>query len=361
MVFHGQKKPVFEMKVGILTFHHGVNYGMFFQALGMVKAIQSLGHQAEIINYVSPDHLEKSKLKPFAYRRPLMLWHDWRWHKVMEQALARLPMSPLVHNPASVDWNGYDALVCGSDIIWCFDPDSWGCEPCYFGKLPVEYRGRLIAHAPSIGYMDPNAGVPEWMRESLGLFHTISVRDEKTQHFVRNVTGRTPPLVCDPTWLPVDFDDGETTRPRTERPYLLVYSYRLLGDKLEAVKRFAREQGLLTAAVGYYQPGLDVNWHGVGPFEWRNLIRSSQCFVTGTFHGSLFAIREHVQFCTLANRGIDSKVSTPLQVTGLKERVVDLSESLARVLQAPLDFDPVEQAWRNFGLDSLRRLKEAFE
>lgn len=40
------------MRVGILTLHHVPNVGALLQCRSLVKAVRSLGHVVEVINYV---------------------------------------------------------------------------------------------------------------------------------------------------------------------------------------------------------------------------------------------------------------------------------------------------------------------
>ena len=39
------------MKIGILTFHHGTNYGGTLQAFATQKTIEALGHADVIVDY----------------------------------------------------------------------------------------------------------------------------------------------------------------------------------------------------------------------------------------------------------------------------------------------------------------------
>ncbi|MBW2166434.1 MAG: polysaccharide pyruvyl transferase family protein, partial [Deltaproteobacteria bacterium] len=44
------------MKIGILTFHDGINHGGFFQAYSTFSLLRSWGHDVEIINYKNSTH-----------------------------------------------------------------------------------------------------------------------------------------------------------------------------------------------------------------------------------------------------------------------------------------------------------------
>ena len=44
------------MKIGILTFHEVFNPGAFLQALATQRLVESLGHEAKIIDYTPAAH-----------------------------------------------------------------------------------------------------------------------------------------------------------------------------------------------------------------------------------------------------------------------------------------------------------------
>ena len=55
------------MKVGIMTMHRIVNYGSFLQAFGLMKIIESLGHQASFVDYSIDKPIFKSKTDKVVY------------------------------------------------------------------------------------------------------------------------------------------------------------------------------------------------------------------------------------------------------------------------------------------------------
>ena len=54
------------MKLGILTFHHSLNYGAMLQAKCLSNYLESLGHEVEFVDY-NPPHVEKGA--SFSFRR----------------------------------------------------------------------------------------------------------------------------------------------------------------------------------------------------------------------------------------------------------------------------------------------------
>lgn len=348
------------MRVGILTFHLGANYGAYLQAWCLTQAVRELGHDASLINYKNKVLLDSNSLKPWVYRRPFRLLHDFRKYRAFHKAHVHMRLEPFTSDPARVDWNAYDAIVVGSDIVWNCELPYMGQDRSYFGQFQVAYRGRLIAYAPSIGPMNPSYAAPSWVAEGLKKFHSIAVRDANTQQFVENQIGSRPPLVVDPTWLATQTETAQLSyKPRTSREILLVYSFPLKGRMVDEIKSFARKHNLLTVGVGYWQNWCDRNWPDVDPFEWVQLFRQAKYIVSGTFHGTLYAIREQRPFCLLANEGSDNKVSTALAITGLKNRHTSDPAAIERILLQPTDYDAVKTKLEEQRRQSLLQLKQA--
>ena len=59
------------MKIGIITFHKDPNHGAFLQAFATMKVVESLGHDARIINYENKFYKLKNILGILKYRRPV--------------------------------------------------------------------------------------------------------------------------------------------------------------------------------------------------------------------------------------------------------------------------------------------------
>jgi len=348
------------MNVGILTFHKVPNYGAYLQAYCLVEAIRSLGHHVEIINYVNGSHEALVALKPWVYRRPMRLWHDFRKYRAVHRATARMPLSPFTRDPQRVNWNAYDAIVVGSDIVWNMENARLGQDPSYFGQFPTSFQGRLVAYAPSIGAMPPERELPSWVKGGLEQFHAIMVRDENTRRFVQLHTGKNPEIVADPTWLPPGEGIlGGAEQDRSRQAFLLVYALPLESQAADSICAFAREQRLTTVGVGYWQRWCDENWGNVDPFEWVTLFRQAAHAVVGTFHGTLYSIREKTSFCTLSHPLVDSRVVTPLALVGLESRRTNDMTAIGAVLSASIDHAAVEGKRSEYARRSLELLRAA--
>lgn len=269
-------------------------------------------------------------------------------------------MSQFTTDPNKVPWNSYDAIVIGSDIVWNYQDWRLGHDPVYFGVFPVDYRGRLIAYAPSIGGMNWNAQVPAWVSDGLRRFHAIGVRDANTRQFVQQHTGHAPLIVADPTWLTdAELSCNPSLLDKKTHEFLLVYCFHREERITSAIRAFATCHRLRTVAVGYWQNWCDENWANLDPFQWANTFHQARYVVTGTLHGTLYSIKQRAQFCVLSHPAIDTKVATPLATVGLAERIVSNPAAIADVLLKRIDYTGVDHKRIAYGRESLEFLKQA--
>lgn len=335
-------------KVGILTFHCGANYGGFLQAWNLREAVRTLGHEAEIINYKNPRHELDERFRWRLTKRVRRIYLKSCKAKVFKEACREFaPGSPQLRHEG-IDWGGYDAIVVGSDIVWDYASEHFGRDGAYFGVVPGGEKVRWVSYAPSCGKADPAGTLPEEKADGLRRFAHISVRDRGTQQLVRNVTGEEAPIMADPTWLPdpagtVSFEDTE--------PVLAVYSYRKFTRRhAEQIRVFARKHGLEVVAYGFYHDWVDRTEMKLLPHDWERAIGRARCLVTGTFHGTLYAIRLGKVFCTIGHEWIRNKVAYPLELVGLEGRMVSDEGEIGEVLAAQFNEFPGDVFSRVTGL-----------
>ena len=123
------------MKIAIVTFHASFNYGSMLQAWALQTYLQSLGHNAIIVNYRSKVQRETYH-KPIDFHnianslssckrlltfpesiRPLLR----KWHLFDDFLCQELHLTAEYHSLCDIrrqDWSSFDLLICGSDQIW---------------------------------------------------------------------------------------------------------------------------------------------------------------------------------------------------------------------------------------------------
>lgn len=319
------------MKVGILTFHRGPNYGGFLQAWCLRKALRDLGLDANLINYKNPRHFAQERFHLGFHRHVIRQYWQWARKRAFSRAYGELAEGPPALDPGLIPWRQYDVVVVGSDVVWDYQSVHYGQDATYFGCVPDARECRWVSYAPSCGAADPDGSLPEDKKEGLRKFDAISVRDEGTRRLVRNATGLDARLVVDPTWL----DEEESPVPETVAdPVMAVYAYQRVPPGMHRrLLAFARRHGLNVIAYGYGHPWADRSICNLSPFDWLDALRRATCIVSGSFHGVLYSVRLEKPFVTLDNDWIRNKVSQPLKMLDLENRLVRSEDDVEAILE----------------------------
>ena len=156
-----------KLKCGIVTFHSSHNYGSVLQAYAMVKVMQRLGLDAELIDFRHPrttDMYEWRLWSPYKNwkwnLRELVLRGLFGFGKKREQVFSDFIENVLVKSKRVKDKNDipdiYDVLICGSDQIW--NPKASGeNDPIYyldFGTTTCKFS--YAASSGSVRFGDSN-------------------------------------------------------------------------------------------------------------------------------------------------------------------------------------------------------------
>jgi hypothetical protein len=329
------------MKVGILTFHAGMNHGAYLQAWSSCEFLRQAGVDAAVIDYQNRTHFWQEHRGLLLRYDPRNLWGNLRKILAFRRARARLPRTPPISTVAQISRLPLDAVVVGSDIVWNFELPWLGRDPIYFG-VGLE-RFRRIAYAASFGPLRPESPLPGPLRAGLEGFQSLSVRDEFSRAYLERELGRTAELVVDPTLL-IDRPSREPRPSSMPSPYLLVYAYALRESEVAEAQAFAHEHGLETVAVGYPQRWCDRSWLSADPFEWVACFQHADAVLTSTFHGSLFALKYGKPFVASSNTSIRDKTVAFLSALGLGNRISTGAEPIRALLETPLDVPSVTAA-----------------
>lgn len=180
--------------------------------------------------------------------------------------------------------SSYDCFVIGSDQVW--NPNfPFNSDLDY---LPMVPAARKLAYAASFGVsrIENNR---ERIAELLNDVGSISVREKAGASIVHELTGKTPPVVLDPTlllgaegWVRVA---RMPKRFACNRPFVFKY---VLGKDVNAerIAELAYARGLEIVDA------FDVSL-GIGPAEFVWLIAHSELVCTDSFHASVFALLHH--------------------------------------------------------------------
>ncbi len=205
--FVNQDNALFRRPTGLGS--AAAHYGAALQAAATERAVETLGHECEIIDYfVNQDNA--------LFRRPTGLGsaaadaHTALHYQALKTRYERFEQFSRDHlrisahrYPSAAELRQaqlpYDAILSGSDQIW--NPKIFPnghFDPVFFGAFSDR---RKIAYAPSFGIPKVPEDMEQELRSYLDAFSHLSVRERQGQAIVTEVTGQTVPVVLDPTLL----------------------------------------------------------------------------------------------------------------------------------------------------------------
>ena len=333
-------------KVGIMSMQRVENYGSFLQAYGLKKMIESLGFSVTFVDYQKgkslvgkkKQFLEKIKrnanILEFVKRRKIKnaLGNMYR-----ERFLPRLDVSDSLNiNPKNID-----TLVIGSDEV--FNPIQ--PDPSCYSKELFGYNYEdvaTISYAACFGYCTlddlKKYKIADEIGEMLKKFKSISVRDDNSFDIVKTLTGSSPAINLDPV-LMYDFADEKRESSLGIKDYIVLYAYpgRFTRAEEREIKRLARKYKKTIVSVGFYQKIADVC---VVPdaFEIFNLFKKADFVITDTFHGTIFSIKENVNFCSMIRGTHVNKLGDLLERVRLSDRKIKDASSLEKMFLNAPDF-----------------------
>jgi hypothetical protein len=317
-------------KTGILTFHYSNNHGGVLQSYALYDYLKSRNSDAEIINHI-PSRYKYDKIlrgTGLASRAaPRDILQRIKIRREFGEAICEkfdrfrdtnLRMSAEVDERSITNILGdYETIIVGSDQVW--NP-SQRRSNIYFLGFNQFFRGTKMSYAADSTVSDIDPKHREKLRRELSDFTAISVRNEHSQEFVERLTGKSVPIVADPTVL-CDFNKLHLREKRviSNEKYIFVY---VLGKDIEgtnkrAIEKIKQVHGDMPV-YGVVDPTREFNvniccyadevFYDSDPTEWIELLRNAAFVYTDSFHGTLFSLKFHKPFLAYcAERGRASR------------------------------------------------------
>lgn len=329
------------MKIGILTFHFGNNYGGILQCYALQQVLKKEGYIVEVINFQPSSEAIidriKNKLKQIgsykefvenigrlckAKNKPIHIEYAneiKRQFNLFRNEYIKLSQPLNEDNIGLYVKEHYDAIIVGSDQVWTSLYDK---IPIYFmGWLP-EFDGLKLSYAACSAHKYVRGKRKEELKSLLEKFSYISVRDSVTAELVSNIIEKTPDIVPDPTEL-YDFKEFISENKYGE-PYILTY---VLGDEIDGghevalskIKRITGVEKVIAIVIPNNNLDIvnytdDVLYH-VSPAEWINLFYHASAVYTDSFHAIMFSLKFSKPFIAYYKNAIRSS-----RLIDLKER-----------------------------------------
>lgn len=310
------------MKIGILTFHWGTNYGGVLQAYALQCFLVSLGYNVEIINY-APKTFRDSFLLCFK-NKSLKTIKENIFNYFKEKKFKRFRNANLIlsderyYNKSSYkDFeNKYDFIIVGSDQVW--NPYiALGYGAPYW--LPMKSSTYKIAYAVSLGCDDYPKEILKKLIGFINDFNAISVREKSAVDIIQSVYKKgMVELMPDPTLI---VDSGIFKKFIHVNPCDHSCFFYVLQQK----------QKLITDLERKLQNSFIINKpsdkkYGYSIEEWISAIYNNKYIVTNSFHGVMFSLIFHKDFFVIPVEGklagMNDRIYTILGYLNLEDRII---------------------------------------
>ena len=361
------------MKTGLVTFYHIHHYGALLQAYATERSVERCGSQCEIVDYYVNQNND-------LFRRPTGLGSaaadvhtalhyaplKARYQRFEEFSKQYLHISGHRFESLEELKNAelpYDVILSGSDQIWNpkIFPDG-RFDPVFFGAFS---RRRKIAYAPSFGIPHVPEGMEEELRGYLAGFSHVSVRERQGQVIVEEVTGKTVPVVLDPTLLLDREEWGAIAQPPADKGYILCYCISKPGALSPYIHALAEKTGLPVVQLCGIRQKVHPKAKCVldaGPAEFLGLFQNASYVCTNSFHGTVFSVQFQKPFFTAV---APSELAAPessrtfsiLSRLGLTGRIIGKGDTAG--LDDAIDWASVDRRLEEARQSSLTYLRAA--
>lgn len=350
------------MRIGIITWFTGPNYGTNLQAIALQYYLRKQGYEVELINCeVESEYsknrrtfIEKIEFFPEKCAQKLACRVFFKKEKAIrdEKLVKTIRKNCILTRRCEAEkdlvevFNSFDLLISGSDQIW--NP-NW-----YHRFYYADYEGvttRRISYAPSMGVTKILDEVEPEIKRSVSKFDAISVREENAASLLEPYSKYKPVVAVDPTLL-LDSNDWASILPPTgaapKSDYVLGFFIEGNFDHLHATKKFAKQKKMKYVFVpysglSYYQIG--DRRADAGLEDLLELIRNARYVITDSFHITVFSIIHRKQFYSFMRyrenpvTSTNSRIRNLLHMAGLENRGLEFGTRKIKELP-DIDYAP---------------------
>lgn len=340
-------------KIGIVTLFKVNNYGAELQAFATQHALQLMGYDAEIIDYlyfINPHH-KKTKgsrpnfAMPFKLKVVVALYPWLQRYKRLKQdknILKRKDNSFDTFHKENTRFSkeyrtaeslatakmDYDVYIVGSDQVW--NPNNFTSLDPYFLKFAPQNKKR-ISYASSFGVSTLPEHTRTYYQEALRGLNAVSVREENAVQLVKDVAGVEAQWVLDPTLLLTGEEwkkYGKSVEGIPDR-FVLIYEVTPCAYVKQLAMKVAEELGCkvvrITCDASRQENDNEIiNIMDAGPAEFVWLFSKATMVVTNSFHGTAFSLNMQKDFfvVTPERKKNNSRQKSLLRLVGQEDRLL---------------------------------------
>lgn len=371
------------------------NYGTSLQGYAMLKKIQQLGYQCEVINYKKCLTLnqklhfiinairsgEAKTLYARLVRKRILQKHPQYAEGIRLRTEAvnkykEKKLIPLFHEYVGYDAlhegsKNYSAVVVGSDQVWT--PMSLPNK--FFNLLFVDDSVPKIAYASSFGVSE----IPQFQKKATGKylnrFAYIGIREQRGKEIVDSLSHQTAQVVADPTLLlsREEWEAEISDSPINEtEPYIFCYFLGNNQNARKAANKLKAKTGLKIITIKHMDEYVledekfgDEAPYYVDPNDFVKYISKATYVCTDSFHCSVFSIIFHRQFMTFyrfantSKTGRNSRIDSLFNVLGINKKHIYNEEDIQKNINEPINWQEVDRNLSQLRNESIEFLNKA--
>lgn len=383
-------------KIGcVIAYRKGhTNYGTSLVGYALIKKLQSLGYDVEVINYIKQLSFSEKvswvinavrcgmgsiMLERFKGKNDLKNNAEYAAH-IKERTDAVEAYKERKFIPSFRDYRGYkslhegsknyDAVVVGSDQVWT--PLSLPTK--FFNLLFVDDSVRKVAYASSFGV----SVIPGFQHKATGAyldrFYRIGVREIKGKEIVDTLSHQKATVVADPTMLlsPEEWQDEiKDCKVSETEPYIFCYFLGSNMEAREAANKLKETTGYKIVTLRHMDEYVasdeefgDEAPYDVDPNDFLRYISDAAYVLTDSFHCSAFSIQFKRKFMTFYRFKSSSKGSRNSRIDSLLG-TFDLQDRLYQgdimKITNDVDYDKVHILLEEYREKSIGFLQESLK
>ena len=340
------------------------NYGALLQYFALQQYFSKKGYYAFWMKFIINRGLI-SKIKTLIkqiIKSPIICISSIRCHKsFMSFCKDYLNMTDEIfsYGNSNIRYPNADYFITGSDQVW------GGTLQENFLTF-VDDSHKKIAYAVSFGkdcITDEHRRIiSPWVND----FNKISVREKSGLDICKSICGNRIEIqvLLDPTFLIAEQSYPHIKLEMSER-FIFLYVLNLRSKdsiRFNEILGFSSLIGARLKVCAVQGAQYIFNKHDLvfpSPIEWLSYYRQSECIITNTFHGTVFAIIHRKQFLCILQNGESALQNTRmlslLGVLGLEERILNPESKINEAMKAPISWEVVYDK-----IDSLRKKTDDF-
>ena len=351
------------MRIYTITCHHAINHGAMLQAYALQKYLESIGHEAQIIDY-RPDYLQGVKLWSgnTKYNRLGLGWlyalvkfpsrlDIKKRERAFDNFFNQYLITTTIHykniEQLRNEYPHGDCYIAGSDQIWNTTFCN-GTDPAFYLDFGNSETKR-VSYAASFATDSIVNGKELFVKENLKRFDKISVRESSAIQIIEKL-GYSGVQVVDPVFLlsskhwDILIADYHNLDTYIKENYVLVYDF-INDESIRTVTiNCAKNMSAKIYSIGPVRlPYADKNFKYEGPISFVQLIKHAKCVVSNSFHGTAFSIIYHRPFWVVNRRdGLNNRMRDLLSKYGILKRIIT-ADSNETLLKSSIDYIKLHQ------------------